>query len=84
MGPVLLCVNSFEPPGPQTHAVLHRLTSVVLSEVAQSKESRALVFGGVSGSGKTFTADQLLLKMFQTAVKSDWLQNLRKVSVNYL
>ena len=44
-----------------------------------SVEPRALIFTGVLGSGKTFTADQVLLKMFQTARKSDWLQNLRKV-----
>lgn len=37
------------------------------------------MFSGMCGAGKTFTADQVLLKLFQTAQKSDWLQNLRKV-----
>ena len=34
---------------------------------------------GASGAGKSFNADQLLVKMFQTAHKTDWLQDLRKV-----
>ena len=34
---------------------------------------------GASGAGKSFTADQLLVKMFQTAHRTDWLQDLRKV-----
>ena len=34
----------------------------------------------MSGSGKTFTANQLLAKMFHFAHKSDWLQDLRRVS----
>ncbi len=77
VGPVLLAVNSFEAPSPTTHAVLKRLVENVLSEL--SSKPRALLFNGLSGAGKTFTADQVLLKMFQTAHKSDWLQNLRKV-----
>ncbi|XP_064406654.1 unconventional myosin-IXb-like [Halichondria panicea] len=76
VGPVLLAVNSFEAPSPTTHAVLKRLVENVLSEL--SSKPRALLFNGLSGAGKTFTADQVLLKMFQTAHKSDWLQNLRK------
>ena len=34
---------------------------------------------GACGAGKSFTADQLLVKMFQTAHRTDWLQDLRKV-----
>lgn len=35
---------------------------------------------GCSGSGKTFTVDRLIIKMFSSSAKSDWLQDLRKVS----
>ncbi len=77
VGPVLLAVNSFETPSPATQTVLKQLVESVLASL--SSTPRALLFNGVSGSGKTFTADQVLLKMFQTARKSDWLQNLRKV-----
>ena len=35
---------------------------------------------GASGAGKSFNADQLLVKMFQTAHKTDWLQDLSGAS----
>lgn len=38
-----------------------------------------MIFGGLSGSGKSFTADQLLMKMFQMSHKTDWIQDLRRV-----
>ena len=34
---------------------------------------------GMSGSGKSFTADRLIVKMFSNSMKSDWLQDIRKV-----
>ena len=34
---------------------------------------------GVSGSGKTFTCDRLIIKMFSESAKSEWLQDIRKV-----
>ena len=44
--------------------------------------SLAMVFhcSGVGGSGKTFTADRLLMKLFTITKKSDWFQDLRKAS----
>ena len=38
-----------------------------------------LFSSGVSGSGKSFTSDQLLVKMFQNTQRTDWLQDIRKV-----
>ena len=35
---------------------------------------------GACGSGKSFTADQLLVKMFQNTQRTDWLQDIRKVN----
>ena len=81
MGPVLLCVNSFEAPSAVTLSVLRQLVQQLLSGLAEGSDrhrSLALVFSGVCGSGKSFTADQLLLKVFQTVQKTDWLQDLRK------
>ena len=81
MGPVLLCVNPFEAPSAVTLSILRQLVQQLLSGLAEGSErhrSVALVFSGVCGSGKSFTADQLLLKVFQTVQKTDWLQDLRK------
>ena len=85
MGPALLCVNPFEAPSAVTLSVLRQLVEHLLSGLAEgsdhnsnSSRSVALVFSGVCGSGKSFTADQLLLKIFQTVQKTDWLQDLRK------
>ena len=36
-------------------------------------------FSGMSGSGKSFTADRLIVKMFADSTKSEWLQDIRKV-----
>ena len=38
-------------------------------------------FSGVCGSGKSFTADRLLLEMFQNTKRTDWLQDIRKVMI---
>ena len=82
MGPVLLCVNPFEPPSAVTFSVLRQLVQQLLSELAEAsiggQKSVALVFSGVCGSGKSFAADQLLVKVFQTVQKTEWLQDLRK------
>ena len=72
-------MNPYEPPGQLTHGVLRHLAELVLSELSEGRQPTAVVFNGVSGSGKSFTADQLLVKMFQIAHKTDWLQDLRKV-----
>lgn len=72
-------MNSFEPAGPPTHVVLRRLAELLLADLSNSSEPRVLVFGGLSGSGKSFTADQLLVKMFQMSHKTDWIQDLRRV-----
>ena len=81
MGSELLCVNSFEPPSAVTLSVLRQLVQNLLSELAEGGRqfrSAALVFSGICGSGKSFTADQFLVKVFQTVQKTDWLQDLRK------
>jgi hypothetical protein len=81
MGPALLCVNPFEPPSAVTLSVLRDLVQKLLSELAEGSsvhKSVGLVFSGVCGSGKSFTADQLLVKVFQTVQKTEWLQDLRK------
>lgn len=81
MGPSLLCVNPFEPPSAVTFSVLRELVQKLLSELAEAgsgHKSVSLVFSGVCGSGKSFTADQLLVKIFQTVQKTEWLQDLRK------
>ena len=81
MGPALLCVNPFEPPSAVTLSVLRELVQRLLSELAEGSsghKSVGLVFSGVCGSGKSFTADQLLVKVFQTVQKTEWLQDLRK------
>ena len=59
--------------------VLRRLAEKLLADLAVSSEPKVLVFGGLSGSGKSFTADQLLMKMFQMSHKTDWIQDLRRV-----
>jgi len=80
VGNILLFLNPYEPASPSTHVVLSRLAEMVLTDVPSSScESRALVFGGLLGSGKSFNADHLLMKMFQIAEKTDWLLDLRKV-----
>ena len=38
-----------------------------------------LTYSGMSGSGKTFTCDRLIIKMFSESTKSEWLQDIRKV-----
>ena len=81
MGPALLCVNPFEPPSAVTLSVLRELVQKLLSELAEGSsahKSVGLVFSGICGSGKSFTADQLLVKVFQTVQKTEWLQDLRK------
>ena len=81
MGPALLCVNPFEPPSAVTFSVLRELVQKLLSELAEASnghKSVGLVFSGMCGSGKSFTADQLLVKIFQTVQKTEWLQDLRK------
>ena len=81
VGPILLCVNPFEPPSAVTLSVLRDLVERLLSGLAEGsgqQRSVALVFSGMCGSGKSFTADQLLVKVFQTAHKTEWLQDLRK------
>jgi dachs protein len=78
IGPVLLCINPFEAPGPAVHAVLKHLCEQVLQEMANDQLPRALIFNGVCGSGKSFTADRLLLEMFQNTKRTDWLQDIRK------
>ena len=79
VGNILLFVNPHEPAGPATHVVLSRFTELLLADLSTSTEPKVLVFGGLSGSGKSFNADHLLMKMFQMAEKSDWLLDLRKV-----
>ena len=79
MGNILLFINSYEPAGPPTHVVLRRLAEKLLEDLAISGDHKVLVFGGLSGSGKSSTADQLLMKMFQMSHKTDWLQDLRRV-----
>ena len=74
-------INPYEPAGSPTHVALRRLAELMLADLSNSREPRVLVFGGLSGSGKSFTADQLLVKIFQMTKKSDWLQDLRKVSI---
>lgn len=77
-GPVLIAVNPFESPGSALTGVLGRLVEQLLRELTDSAQSRALVFTGACGSGKSFIADQLLVKMFHSTHKTDWLQDLRK------
>ncbi len=79
VGNILLFINSYEPAGPKTHVVLRRLAELLLADLSNSSQPRVLVFGGLSGSGKSFTADQLLMKMFQMSHKTDWIQDLRRV-----
>lgn len=79
VGNILLFVNPYEQAGPSTHVVLSRLAELLLADMPSFRESRVLVFGGLSGSGKTFNADHLLMKMYQLADKTDWLLDLRKV-----
>lgn len=82
MGNSLLFINSYEPAGPSTNLVLRRLVERLLADLSDSRLSsqpRVLIFGGLSGSGKSFTADQLLMKMFQMSHKTDWIQDLRRV-----
>lgn len=81
VGNILLFINSYEPAGPPTHVVLRRLAERLLADLSNSSQPRVLVFGGLSGSGKSFTADQLLMKMFQMSHKTDWIQDLRRVRV---
>ena len=74
-------MNPFEPPSAVTFSVLRELVQKLLSELAEGSsehKSVGLVFSGVCGSGKSFTADQLLVKVFQTVQKTEWLQDLRK------
>ena len=44
IGPVLLCINPFEAPGPAVHAVLKRLCEQVLQEMANDQLPHALIF----------------------------------------
>lgn len=85
MGNILLFINSYEPAGPPAHVVLRKLAERLLADLSNSNSSqpRVMVFGGLSGSGKSFTADQLLMKMFQMSHKTDWIQDLRKVQAKY-
>lgn len=78
IGPILLCTNAYEPPSTAMHAVLKKLVFMLMSDLSDSERPRTLVLSGVSGSGKTFTANQLLAKMFHFAHKTDWLQDLRR------
>lgn len=39
------------------------------------------MFSGKSGSGKTFTADRLMVKMLARSTKSEWIQDIRKVLI---
>jgi myosin heavy subunit len=78
IGPVLLCINPFEAPGPAMHSVLKQLCERILQDMASDLQPRAVIFHGPCGSGKTFTADQLLVKMFQNTQRTDWLQDIRK------
>lgn len=78
IGPVLLCINPYEAPGPAMHSVLKQLCERILQDMASDRRPRALIFNGACGSGKSFTADQLLVKMFQNTQRTDWLQDIRK------
>ena len=60
--------------------MLRRLAENLLADLSNSTQPRVLVFGGLSGSGKSFTADQLLMKMFQMSHKTEWIQDLRRAS----
>jgi myosin heavy subunit len=84
IGPVLLCINPFEAPGPAMHSVLKQLCERILQDMASDLQPRAVIFHGPCGSGKTFTADQLLVKMFQNTQRTDWLQDIRKVIIGTL
>ena len=84
MGNILLFINPYVPAGPPTHVVLYRLAELLLADLSNPSEPRVLVFGGLSGSGKSFNADQVLMKVFQMAHKTEWLQDLRKVSQFHL
>ena len=44
IGPVLLCINPFEAPGPAVHAVLKHLCEQILQEMANDQLPRALIF----------------------------------------
>ncbi|CAI8039483.1 Unconventional myosin-Ia [Geodia barretti] len=44
IGPVLLCINPFEAPGPAVHAVLKHLCEQVLQEMANDQLPHALIF----------------------------------------
>ncbi|XP_019849259.1 PREDICTED: unconventional myosin-IXa-like [Amphimedon queenslandica] len=78
IGPILLCVNAFENPSSSMMATLQSVGEKVLEELSQSRRSRSIIFSGMSGSGKSFTADRLIVKMFSNSMKSDWLQDIRK------
>lgn len=80
VGNLLLFVNGYQPAGPSTHVVLTRLAQMLLTDTPAFRESRVLVFSGLSGSGKSFNADHVLMKLFHMAEKTEWLLDLRKVS----
>lgn len=44
IGPMLLCVNPFEPPSPAMHVVLRKQAQTLLLELSESQQSRALIF----------------------------------------
>ena len=44
VGPMLLCINPFEAPGPAVHAVLKQLCEQILREMASDQQPRALIF----------------------------------------
>ena len=44
VGPVLLFINPYEPPGPAMHTGLRQLAQTLLTELSESKQPRALIF----------------------------------------
>ena len=44
IGPVLLCINPFEAPGPAMHTVLKQLAERVLQDISGDKQPRVILF----------------------------------------
>ena len=78
VGSVLLFINAFETPSTAAQSVLQKLAKMLVDDAPDGRDRRSLIFSGVGGSGKTFTADRLLMKLFTITKKSDWFQDLRK------
>ena len=67
-----------------THTVLNCVlffSRVILTFLIYIVICLLFVYSGTSGSGKTFTCDRLIIKMFAESSKSEWLQDIRKVRV---